>query len=118
MKGKLLQSDFENKRLKEENSVLSEKHISYSILTSRLESELQFTKTQGTEMTFLINKLNTIVQNQDQEIAELKEQNKSVNQELRRDGMKSVCHSCGENQNKNFRKDSFPTVNSRPCLCS
>ena len=114
VKGKLQQCDFDNKRLKEENSLLSEKLLSYSILTSRLESELQFSKSQGTEMTFLINKLNTIVQNQDQEIAELKEQNKSVR--------KSVCHGCGENQNRNIRKASILSVNYRPyilhiCYC-
>ena len=58
-------------------------------------------------MAFVINKLNDLVQNQDQEIAELKEQNKSLNKKIRSASNRSTCTACRENENKNFGNTLF-----------
>ena len=105
-KSKLLQYEFDNLRLKKENSILKEKQVSYSIVGSRLETELGIAKTRENEMVLLINKLNDIVQNQDQEIAELKEKNRSHQQQLQIISNGSVQHCC-ERQNRNFKHSIF-----------
>ena len=99
----LLQYDLDNLSLRKENSRLKEKQLSLSLLGSRLESELEIAKTREKEMVFVINKLNDIVQNLDQEIAQLREQNCSYQRELKNTG----CQNCTYNQNKNMRKTLF-----------
>ena len=56
-------------------------------------------------MIFVINKLNKIVQNQDEEIAKLKEENRFVHQQVKR----PVCQTCLENQSQNgqFKRTIF-----------
>ena len=56
-------------------------------------------------MIFVINKLNKIVQNQDEEIAKLKEENRFAQEEVKR----PICQTCLENQNQNtqFKRSIF-----------
>ena len=69
VKHKLLECEINNLALKKENSKLAEKQLRQSRLSSRVDSELRFAKSQENEMIFVINKLNKIVQNQDEEVA-------------------------------------------------
>ena len=57
------------------------------------------------EMVFVINKLNDMVQNLDQEIAQLREQNCSYERDLKSVVGRSVCQNCS--QNKNRKKTLF-----------
>ena len=109
LKHKLLECEVDNLALRKENSKLEEKQLRNSRLCSRMENELLLAKSQESEMIFVINKLNKIVQNQDEEIARLKEENRFVEEQVK----KPICQTCLENQNHNqssqsqFRKTIF-----------
>ena len=105
LKHKLLECEIVNLALKKENSKLEEKQLRLSRLSSRLDSELKIAKNQENEMIFVINKLNKIVQNQDEEIAKLKEENRFAQEEVKR----PICQTCLENQNHNtqFKRSIF-----------
>ena len=105
LKHKLLECEVENLALRKENSKLEEKQLRNSRLSSRMENELLLAKSQASEMIFVINKLNKIVQNQDEEIARLKEENRLLEEQVK----KPICPTCLENQNQSsqFRKTIF-----------
>ena len=99
VKHKLLECEIDNLALKKENSKLEEKQLRQSRVCARMEGELRFAKSQENEMVFVMNKLNKIVQNQDEEIAKLKEENRLVHQQVKR----SICQTCLESQSQNSR---------------
>ena len=103
LKHKLLECEVDNLALRKENSKLEEKQLRNSRLCSRMENELLLAKSQESEMIFVINKLNKIVQNQDEEIARLKEENRFVEEQVK----KPICQTCLENQSSQFRKTIF-----------
>ena len=105
VKHKLLECEIDNLALKKEHSKLEEKQLRQTRLCSRLESDLKFAKSRENEMIFVINKLNKIVQNQDEEIAKLKEENRFVHQQVKI----PICQTCLENQSQNgqFKRTIF-----------
>ena len=103
VKHKLLECEIDNLALRKENSKLEEKQLRNSRLCTRLESELRFAKSQENEMIFVINKLNKIIQNQDEEIAKLKEENRFVPEQVN----KPICQTCLESQRSPVKKTIF-----------
>jgi len=76
---KLNSQNFENIRLRKENSELKEKEFRAAMKSSDLEEEVLRSKEREESLRFMLTRLSNIVQTQDEEIAELKHNKDTVN---------------------------------------